>query len=95
MMGAVMVTLGAMIPQGRGRELACLGIGFGLAICACQYVNATLFSLGIAHAPVAVMSLAVATVPVLAAVLARIIIGEPSIPRAKSVAVIGRNFACP
>ena len=78
MMGAVMVTLWAVIARDRGRDLALLGTGFGLAIVACQYLNATLFSLGIAHAPVAVMLLAVATVPVFAAVFARLIIGEPT-----------------
>ncbi|MGI3209833.1 DMT family transporter [Roseovarius tibetensis] len=78
MMGAVMVTLWAVLARDRGRDLALLGTGFGLAILACQYVNATLFSLGIAHAPVAVMLLAVATVPVFAALFARIIIGEPT-----------------
>jgi len=78
MMGAVMVTLWVVIARNRGRDLAFLGTGFGLAILACQYANATLFSLGIAHAPVAVMLLAVATVPVFAAVFARIIIGEPT-----------------
>jgi drug/metabolite transporter (DMT)-like permease len=67
-----------VIARNRGRDLAFLGTGFGLAILACQYANATLFSLGIAHAPVAVMLLAVATVPVFAAVFARIIIGEPT-----------------
>lgn len=78
MMGAVMVTLWAVLARDRVRDLALLGTGFGLAILACQYVNATLFSLGIAHAPVAVMLLAVATVPVFAALFARIIIGEPT-----------------
>lgn len=78
MMGAVMITLWAVVARDRGRDLAFLGTGFGLAILACQYVNATLFSLGIAHAPVAVMLLAVATVPVFAALFARVIIGEPT-----------------
>lgn len=78
MMGTVMITLWAVIARDRGRDLAFLGTGFGLAVLACQYANATLFSLGIAHAPVAVMLLAVATVPVFAAVFARLIIGEPT-----------------
>ncbi|MEI4233818.1 DMT family transporter [Roseovarius sp. D22-M7] len=78
MMGAVLVTLWAVLARNRGRDLAFLGTGFGLTIVACQYVNATLFSLGIAHAPVTVMLLAVATVPVFAALFARVIIGEPT-----------------
>ena len=78
LMGAVMVALWALWSRRRGRDLALVGSGFGVAIVACQYLNATLFSLGIAHAPVAVMLLAVATVPVFAALFARIIIGEPT-----------------
>lgn len=78
LMGAVMLAFWAMLARDRGRDLAFLGTGVGLAILGCQYANATLFSLGIAHAPVAVMLLAVATVPVFAAVFARIIIGEPT-----------------
>ncbi len=78
LMGAVMVALWTLTSRRRGRDLALVATGFGLAIVACQYVNATLFSLGIAHAPVAVMLLAVATVPVFAALFARIIIGEPT-----------------
>ena len=78
LMGAVMVALWALWSRRRGRDLALVGSGFGVAIVACQYLNATLFSLGIAHAPVAVMLLAVATVPVFAALFARIVIGEPT-----------------
>jgi drug/metabolite transporter (DMT)-like permease len=78
MMGAVMLAFWAVLARDRRRDLAFLGTGFGLVILGCQYANATLFSLGIAHAPVAVMLLAVATVPVFAAVFARIIIGEPT-----------------
>ena len=78
LMGAVMVALWALSTRDRGRDMALMGTGFGLAIVVCQYFNATLFSLGIAHAPVAVMLLAVATVPVFAALFARIIIGEPT-----------------
>lgn len=78
LMGAVMVALWALTSRRRGRDVALLGTGFGLAIVVCQYFNATLFSLGIAHAPVAVMLLAVATVPVFAAIFARLIIGEPT-----------------
>jgi drug/metabolite transporter (DMT)-like permease len=78
LMGAVMVALWAITSRRRGRDVALLGTGFGLVIVVCQYFNATLFSLGIAHAPVAVMLLAVATVPVFAAIFARIIIGEPT-----------------
>lgn len=77
-MGTVMLGLWLVVSRQRGRDLAFLGTGFGLGIVACQYVNATLFSLGIAHAPVAVMLSAVATVPVFAALLTRLITGEPT-----------------
>lgn len=78
LMGAVMLALWGLSARHRARDLAILGSGFGIGIVACQYVNATLFSLAIAHAPVSVVLFAVATVPVFAAVLARLIIGEPT-----------------
>lgn len=76
MMGSVMLCLWLATSRHRQRDLAVLGSAFGLGIIACQFVNATLFSLGIAHAPVAVMLLAVATVPVFAALFARLVTGE-------------------
>ncbi|WP_353472131.1 DMT family transporter [Salipiger sp. H15] len=48
----------------------------GLTVIACQSANAALFSLGIAMAPVAVVLLAVATMPVCAAALSRLLYGE-------------------
>lgn len=78
LMGAVMLALWGLISRHRARDLAILGSGFGLGIVACQYVNATLFSLAIAHSPVSVVLFAVATVPVFAALLARLVIGEPT-----------------
>lgn len=50
----------------------------GLTVIACQSANAALFSLGIAVAPVAVVLLAVATMPVCAALLSRLLYGEPT-----------------
>lgn len=78
LMGAVMLALWGLISRHRARDLTLLVSGFGIGIVACQYVNATLFSLAIAHAPVSVVLFAVATVPVFAAVLARLVIGEPT-----------------
>ncbi|SEL83147.1 EamA-like transporter family protein [Roseovarius azorensis] len=78
LMGAVMLVLWALTSGHRLRDLGILGGGFGIGIVVCQYFNATLFSLGIAHAPVAVVLFAVATVPVFAALFARVIIGEPT-----------------
>ncbi|WP_417724932.1 DMT family transporter [Salipiger sp.] len=52
--------------------------GAGLAVIGAQFLNALLFPLGIAAAPVAVVLLAVATVPVVAALLSRVVLGEPT-----------------
>ncbi|MBN9889084.1 DMT family transporter [Salipiger abyssi] len=50
----------------------------GLVLILAQFCNATLFPLGIAAAPVAVVLLAVATGPVWAALLSRLLLGEPT-----------------
>ena len=47
-----------------------------LTIVLCQMFNATLFRLAIAIAPVAIVLIAVATVPIFAAIFSRIILGE-------------------
>lgn len=47
-----------------------------LTIVLCQMFNATLFSLAIAIAPVAIVLIGVATVPIFAAIFSRIILGE-------------------
>lgn len=78
LMGAVMLFLWLGTSKHRLRDLSILGSGYGVGIVICQYFNATFFSLGIANAPVAVVLFAVATVPVFAALFARVIIGEPT-----------------
>lgn len=78
MMGSVFLLFWVVTSNHRLRDLALLGSSYGLGIVICQYANATLFSLGIANAPVAVVLFAVATVPVFAAIFARLIIGEPT-----------------
>ena len=80
LMGTVMLVLWALTSQTRRRDLAVLASGYGALILVCQYLNATLFSLGIAHAPVSIVLFAVATVPVFAALFARLIIKEPTRP---------------
>lgn len=80
LMGLVMLVLWALTSRRRGPDLLCLGSGVGAVLVACQYANATLFSLGIAHAPVAVMLLGVAVVPVFAALLSRLVTGERTRP---------------
>lgn len=80
MMGAVMLTLWAVTARGRARDLAVLATGTGALLVGTQYLNMTLFSLGIAHAPVAVMLLGVATAPVFAALLSWLVTGERTRP---------------
>ncbi|WP_294606622.1 DMT family transporter [uncultured Roseovarius sp.] len=80
LMGAVMLVLWALTSKARRRDLAVLASGYGILILLCQYFNATLFSLGIAHAPVSIVLFAVATVPVFAAVFARLILNQPTRP---------------
>ena len=50
-------------------------LNFGIIVI-CQMLNATLFSLAIAVAPVTVVLIGVSTAPVFAAVLSRLILGE-------------------
>ncbi|SLN57960.1 EamA-like transporter family protein [Roseovarius gaetbuli] len=80
LMGMVMLVLWALTSRTRRRDLAVLASGYGVLILVCQYFNATLFSLGIAHAPVSIVLFSVATVPVFAALFARLIIKEPTRP---------------
>jgi drug/metabolite transporter (DMT)-like permease len=80
MMGAVMLGLWVLTARGRGRDLAALCSGTGALLVLSQYANMTLFSLGIAHAPVAVMLLGVAAVPVFAALLSWAVMGERTRP---------------
>ncbi|MFZ5961475.1 DMT family transporter [Thalassococcus sp. BH17M4-6] len=67
-------------------DLRVLVTGAGVTVVACQAINATLFPIGIASAPVSVVLIAVATVPVCAAVLARVLHGEAT-PRATWIAI--------
>ncbi|EIE52260.1 hypothetical protein AL036_05040 [Salipiger aestuarii] len=50
----------------------------GATLVLAHFCNALLFPLGIAHAPVAVVLLAVACTPVCAALLSRVLLGEPT-----------------
>lgn len=78
LMGTVMIGLWACLSRDRGADLRHLVSGSGLAIVGCQFFNSLLFSLAIAMAPVAVVLFGLATVPVCAAVLAWLILGEPT-----------------
>ncbi|RBI74486.1 EamA/RhaT family transporter [Roseovarius sp. TE539] len=80
LMGSVLLLAWAATSRKRGADLVALFSGGGLVIVTCQYFNATFFATGIAVAPVPVVLFGVATVPVFAAIFARIIIGEPTRP---------------
>lgn len=80
MMGSVMVLGWALTSRDRAADLARLRERPGLFIVICQIFNSILFCLGIAIAPAAVVLFGVATVPVFAALLAWLIIGERTHP---------------
>ena len=77
-MGTVMVLAWAVLSRDRRGELASLKSGAGLIIIGCQVLNSVLFCLGIASAPVAMVLIGVAAVPVFSALLSRIGLGEPT-----------------
>lgn len=76
LMGTVMVALWALLSRDRGAELRQLCTRSGGVIVLCQFFNSLLFCLGIAMAPVAVVLFGLATVPVWAALLAWVLLGE-------------------
>ena len=77
--GSIFITLWFITRQGRRAEdIANLKRPFGLGLITCQFFNATLFSLGVSIAPVALVLLGVATVPIFAALFAYIILREPT-----------------
>ena len=80
LMGSVMLCTWVLTSRNRRGEVALLASGAGLIVIACQYVNATLFNLAIAAAPVTIVLFAIATVPIFAAIFARIVFGEPTRP---------------
>lgn len=77
-MGGVMVALWALTSRDRRGALRQLGTAPGLAIVACQFLNSIFFSLGIALAPAAMVLMGVAAVPVCAALLTWLLLGEPT-----------------
>ncbi|SHL83603.1 EamA-like transporter family protein [Roseovarius litoreus] len=78
LMGVAMLVMWAILSRDRRADLLILGSGFGLTIVVCQFFNATLFGLGISVAPVAVVLFGLATVPIFSAILAWLILGEPT-----------------
>jgi drug/metabolite transporter (DMT)-like permease len=75
-MGAVFVSAWALSSTGLRRDLVAMGAPAALLILPSQIVNAGLFPVGIAAAPVSVVLLGVATVPVWSAGLSWAVYGE-------------------
>jgi drug/metabolite transporter (DMT)-like permease len=57
-------------------DLRGLATAGGMLIVLCQFLNASLFSIGIAEAPVSVVLFSVSSVPVFAALLSRLLLNE-------------------
>lgn len=76
-MGVVLIAAWAVSRVGKWRaDMALIFSGGGLAIALCQGVNGTLFTFGIVGAPVTIVLLGVATVPIFAAVFSWVLMGE-------------------
>jgi len=75
-MGSVMIALWALTSRSRSADLAALRSGPGMVIVLAQSLNAALFSAGIASAPVAIVLLGVATVPIFSALFGLVLMGE-------------------
>lgn len=72
----VLLSLWMILSRDRGRDLAALATPLGVLAALAQATNAALFATGIAVAPVAVVLFAVATVPLVAAVLGAVFLGD-------------------
>ena len=77
--GLVFLSIGliARFKEEKGNRARVSSFGFW-SLVICQIGNASFFAFGIALAPVAVVLLAVATVPVIAALLGYFLLGEPA-----------------
>lgn len=78
LMGSMLILAWAVTSRDHRADLDTLRQPFGMTIVICQIFNSTLFCLGIAIAPVAIVLFGVAAVPVCAAILAWLILGEPT-----------------
>ena len=75
-LGLIFLTAWALTSKTWRTDLAILGSSTAIIVVACQVMNATLFPMGIAIAPVAPVLMGVATVPVWSALMARWMYGE-------------------
>ena len=76
LMGAVLLLLWPLMTRRGTAALRLLLRPAALGVILCHATNSTLFALGIAVAPVPIVLLAVATVPVFAALFGRFLLGE-------------------
>ncbi|WP_415836566.1 EamA family transporter, partial [Palleronia rufa] len=91
LMAAALWSVWLVLSRDRRGDLAALATPAGLGAAACQAANASLFAYGIAHAPVAVVLVAVATVPLLSGLLGAMALGDRMTPStlAASAVVLG------
>ena len=91
LMAAALWSVWMVLSRDRRGDLAALATPAGLGAAACQAANASLFAYGIAHAPVAVVLVAVATVPLLSGLLGAVALGDRMTPStlAASAVVLG------
>ncbi len=75
-MGSFFLITAALL--GQMRLFSRLASGTGIALVAAQWANASLFAPAISLAPVALVLIAVATVPIWAAILSRVLYGQPT-----------------
>ncbi|MGR3272404.1 DMT family transporter [Thalassococcus profundi] len=80
-MGTLFLSAWALTSRTRRADMATLAAPAGITVILAQFCNASLFPNAIALAPVAVVLIAIATVPVIAALLSLVIYGERT-PRA-------------
>jgi drug/metabolite transporter (DMT)-like permease len=77
LMGTVLLVAWLVLERRRKwADLMALASGAGITVLSCHVANATLFNVGIAHAPVAVVLFGAATVPVFSAIAAYLLAGE-------------------
>lgn len=77
-MGSVMWLAWMLTSRDHTGDLRRLACGLGVLLVAAQVCNSIFFSLGIANAPVAIVLMGVAAVPVFAALLSHFALGEPA-----------------
>ncbi len=79
-MASVFLVAWALTARERRRDLAMLFTGAGAGVVLCQIANQAFFNIGIAAAPVAMVLLGVAAVPVFSSVFAWLLVREPTHP---------------